>query len=406
MSATIDVNLMSPAFKANPYPTYARLRAEAPVQRVPLPDGRILWLITRYDDVVAVLKDPRFVKNWRTVMSPEQLAVWPLLDSPFADNMLNFDPPDHTRLRALVHKAFTTPFVERLRGRIQEITDQLIDAVKDRGQMDLIDAFAFPLPILVIAEMLGVPARDRDRIRRWSNALVSVGIRTKATVQGVRQQVMEFADYVRGLCDERRKEPGADLISALIHAEEGGQKLTPSELTAMVFLLLVAGHETTVNLISNGTLALLLHPEELAKLKADPSLIKPAVEEFLRFDGPVETSTSRFAAEDLELHGQIIRKGEEVLVVLAAADHDPAYFKDPARLDIAREDNKHLGFGLGIHYCVGAPLARLEGQIGIGTLFRRLPDLRLAVAPEALRFRPSVLLRGVEELPVTFSPVP
>jgi cytochrome P450 len=406
MSATIDINLMDPAFKANPYPTYARLRAEAPVQRVPLPDGRGLWLVTRYDDVAAVLKDPRFVKNWRTVMSPEQLALWPLEESPFANHMLNFDPPDHTRLRALVHKAFTAPFVERLRGRVQEIADQLIDAVKDRGQMDLIDAFAFPLPILVIAEMLGVPARDRDKIRRWSNALVGLGLRTKATMREIRPQIMEFADYLRGLCEERRKEPGADLISALVHAEEGGQKLTPSELTAMVFLLLIAGHETTVNLIGNGTLALLLHPEELAKLKADPSLIKPAVEEFLRFDGPVETSTSRFAAEDLEFQGQLIPKGEEVLVVIAAADHDPAHFKDPARLDISREDNKHLGFGLGIHYCVGAPLARMEGQIGIGTLFRRLPDLRLAVPPEALRFRPSVLLRGVEELPVTFSPAP
>jgi cytochrome P450 len=404
MSQPHHVDLFSPEFRANPYPTYARLREEAPVHRVPLSDGRCLWLVTRYEDVMDVLKDERFVKNWRQVMSPEQLADWPVQEGPFTSTMLSLDPPDHTRLRALVHKAFTAPFVEKLRGRIQEIADQLIDGLLARGEMDLIDDYAFPLPILVIAEMLGVPAKDRDRIRRWSNALVVGGVLTKEEIEQIKPQVEAFAAYLHDLCEARRKEPSGDLISALVHAEEEGERLSQPELMSMVFLLLIAGHETTVNLIGNGMLALFEHPRELAKLREDPSLIRSAVEEFLRFNGPVETSTERFAREDIEYQGQLIGKGQQVMVVLASANHDASHFKDAGRLDIGRADNKHLAFGHGIHYCVGAPLARLEGQIGISTLLRRLPDLRLATPPEAIRWRPGLLLRGLQGLQVAFSP--
>lgn len=399
-------SFFSPEFRANPYPIYARLRKEEPVHRIKVPDGQQLWLVTRYDDVVAVLKDPRLVKDWHRVLTPEQGAEIGMTDSPTDNHMLNLDPPDHTRLRGLIQKAFTAPFVERLRGRIQQITDQLIDAVKANGEMDLIDAFAFPLPILVIAEMMGVPARDHARIRAWSDALILASNRGKDVLMELRPRLDAFVEYLRELAEARRKEPGSDLVSALIAAEEQGQKLKESELIGMLFLLLIAGHETTVNLIGNGMLALFTHPEQLDRLKADPALIKTAVEEFLRYDGPVETSTYRFASEDLEIGGIQIRRGEVVLVALAAADHDPSHFERPGELDIARGDNKHLAFGHGIHYCIGAPLARLEGQIGISTLLRRLPDLRLAVAPSELRSRGSAIIRGLASLPVTFTAQP
>jgi cytochrome P450 len=401
-------SFFSPEFRANPYPAYARLRDEQPVHRIEVPGGggQHMWLVTRYDDVVAALKDPRLVKDWRRVMTIEQGAAMGMIDSPINRNMLSLDPPDHTRLRGLIQKAFTAPFVERLRGRIQQIADQLIDAAKARGEMDLIEAFAFPLPILVIAEMMGVPTPDHGRIREWSNALITASLRGKEAITELRPQIDTFVAYLRELAEARRKEPGADLVSALLVAEEQGQKLNEDELIGMLSILLIAGHETTVNLIGNGMLALLTHPEQLDWLKADPALIKTAVEEFLRYDGPVETSTHRFASEDLEIGGVQIRRGESLVVALAAADHDSGHFARPGDLDVARTDNKHLAFGHGIHYCVGAPLARIEGQIGIGTLLRRLPDLRLAVPPSELRWRPSVLIRGLVALPIAFTAQP
>ena len=396
---------MDPTYKANPYPTYAELRSEAPVYRATLPDGRGVWLVTRYEDVVAVLKDERFVKDWRKAMTPEQLAQIPSIPEamrPLSENMLDKDPPDHERLRRLVSKAFTPRLIERMRPRVQEIADALLDAVEEGGEMDLIDDYAFPLPIIVIAELLGVPAEDRNKFREWSNAAVS-GDTTQEYVEKVLLPHMEaFVGYLRAMFEEKRKNPKEDLISALVRAEEAGDKLSEDELLAMVFLLLIAGHETTVNLIGNGTLALLQHPGELQKLKSDPALIKPAVEELLRYDGPVETSTERFAREDVRIGDTVIPKGEMVMVVIAAADHDPERFPKPDELDITRPDNKHLAFGKGIHHCLGAPLARMEGQIALGTLLRRMPNLRLKGSPESLTWRPGLVLRGLRSLPVEF----
>jgi cytochrome P450 len=400
------VDLFDPEFQANPYPAYAGLRSEAPVHRMTLPDGRGVWLVTRYEDVSAVLKDERFVKDWRNAMTPEQLAQIPPIPEvmkPLTRNMLDTDPPDHERLRSLVQKAFTPRLIERMRPRIQAIADELLDAVQDRGEMDLIDDYAFPLPITVIAELLGVSAEDRNRFREWSNAAVS-GDTTQEYMEKVLLPHMQaFTDYLRAMFEEKRKNPKDDLLSALVQAEEAGDKLSEDELLGMVFLLLIAGHETTVNLIGNGMLALLQHPDQLQKLKDDPSLIKPAIEELLRYDGPVETSTERFAREDIAIGGTVIPKGEMVMVVIASADHDPERFADPDELDVTRADNKHLAFGKGIHFCLGAPLARMEGQIAIGTLLRRMSNLRLADPPESLPWRPGMVLRGLKGLPVSLS---
>ena len=399
------VDLLDPAFKANPYPTYAELRSTAPVHRVELPDGLGIWLITRYDDVLAVLKDERLVKDWRKVLTSEQLAqvppIPPVMEA-LSRNMLDMDPPDHQRLRSLVSKAFTPRLIERLRPRVQAIADGLLDAVQDRGEMDLIDDYAFPLPITVIAELLGVPAEDRDSFREWSDAAVSGNTTQEHLDKVLIPHMQAFTDYLHALFEEKRKNPKDDLVSALLRAEEAGDKLSEDELLGMVFLLLVAGHETTVNLIGNGVLALLQHPDQLQKLKDDPSLIKPAVEELLRYDGPVETSTERFAREDVRIGETVIPRGEMVLVVLAAADHDPERFADPDELDITRVDNRHLAFGKGIHHCLGAPLARMEGQIALGTLLRRMPDLRLKDSPDSLTWRPGLVLRGLKGLPVVF----
>ena len=321
---------------------------------------------------------------------------------PLSRNMLDTDPPDHERLRALVSKAFTPRLIERMRPRVRAIADELLDAVQDKGEMDLIDDYAFPLPITVIAELLGVSAEDRNKFREWSNAAVS-GDTTQEYVERILLPHMQaFTGYLREMFDEKRRNPRDDLISALVQAEEAGDKLGEDELLGMVFLLLIAGHETTVNLIGNGVLALLTHPDQLRRLREDPALIKPAIEELLRYDGPVETSTERFAREDVQIGDIIVQRGEMVLVVLASADHDPERFEDPDDLDITRADNKHLAFGKGIHFCLGAPLARMEGQIAINTLLRRMPDLRLKDPPEFLIWRPGLLLRGLKGLPVEF----
>jgi cytochrome P450 PksS len=398
------VNIFSPEFKRSPYASYAEMRQHAPVCRVLRPDGTPIWLITRYEDVMAVIKDPRFKKNFRSVLTPEELQHSPLFPEDainLTHHMLSSDPPDHTRLRNLVSKAFSPRLVQELRPRIVALANQLIDTVLPRGHMDLIDDYAFELPITIIAELLGVPHQDRDRFRQWSN--VMVGERTSPEAfSEIAAAGRAFAAYLTELFAVRRKEPRADLISALVQAEESGDQLSEIELLSTVFLLLVAGHETTVNLIGNGILALLTHPSELERLRREPSLLPQAVEEFLRFEGPVETSTARFPSEDVELNGVTIPRGNLVLVVLASANRDPEQFPEPERLDIGREDNRHVAFGHGLHYCLGAALARLEGQIAIGTLLERLPNLRLAVPVEQLTWRPGLLIRGLTNCPLTF----
>ena len=398
------VNLASREFKANPYPFFARLRALAPVYRTTLPTREIAWLITRYDDVAAVLKDERFVKDTANALTPAQAARRPWFRKMFKAlqrNMLDLDPPDHTRLRALVSTTFTPRLIEQMRERIGRLTDDLLNAVQGRAGMDLIHDYALPLPTTIIAEMLGVPAADRHKFHRWSNAIISAASSTWGLLQAV-PNAWALMRYLRKFIKKRRANPQDDLVSALFRAEEAGDTLSEDELLAMVFLLLVAGHETTVNLIGSGTLALLEHPDQMAKLRADPGLIRPAVEELLRYASPLDMATERYAREDVTLGGVTIPRGAMVYAVIASANRDERQFPNPEALDITREPNKHLAFGLGAHFCLGAPLARLEGQIAINTLLHRVPDLRLAVAPEALRWRRGLVLRGLEALPVAF----
>jgi cytochrome P450 len=285
------------------------------------------------------------------------------------------------------------------RQAVQTIADGLIDKVEGRGEMDLIDDYAFPLPIVVIAQILGIPPEDRDRFRAWSNAFVTPTLTEEAWQQAA-ALLQQFVEYLRTIFAERRQHPQGDLITALLQAEEAGDKLSERELFAMVILLITAGHETTVNLIGNSMLALLLHPDQMAQLREDPSLMANAVEEFLRYAGPVERATSRFVAEDTELGGKQLHRGDTIIPVLLSANRDEAIFEYAERLDIHRTANKHIGFGFGVHYCVGAPLARMEGAIAINTLLRRLPGLQLAVPLEVLTWTTVPLFYGMQHMPV------
>lgn len=404
MTATIpNTDIMSAAFKADPFPFFAQLRAEAPVYPTTLGGKLPAWLVTRYADAHALLLDERFAKNRRNTLTAEQLKKLPWTPPMFRaleTNMLDQDPPDHTRLRALVHKAFTPRIIEQMRARVQSLTDELLDAAQARGEMDLIRDFALPLPMTIITEILGVPKQDQGKFRDWSQTVVAVNPMT-GSLRAL-PSLWLFVRYVRGFFKRRRTDPRDDLTTALIQAEEAGDHLSEDELVAMVFLLLIAGHETTVNLIGNGTLALLEHPDQWERLRRDPALIKPAVEELLRFTAPVLLATERYAREDLSLGGVAIPRGGAALAVIGSANRDAAVFADPDVLDIGRENNRHLGFGHGIHYCVGAPLARLEAQIALDALARRMPNLKLACPPEKLRWRKSLVLRGLEALPVRF----
>lgn len=401
-------DLFGSAFKANPYPTYAALRADCPIYRRVAADGQTaIWFLTGYDEVTALLRDhKRFCKDVNNTLAPEQRdrqAPTPPLLRLLSNHMLNLDPPDHTRLRALVNKAFTGQVVTQLEARIQTIADQLLDRVHAKGSMDLIEDFAFPLPMIVIAELLGIPPRDRLRFRNWSTAFVtpSANLQRSAKKLAKAGQVMtDFTRYMRQVFAERRQEPRNDLISRLLQAEENGDSLNEEELFSMMILLIVAGHETTVNLIGNGMLALLQHPVQRTLLQAQPALLPAAIEEMIRYDGPVERATMRFATEDVTLGDQTIRRGDAVSLVLAGADRDPAHFPHPDTFDMTRENNRHLGFGLGIHYCLGSALARVEGQIAIRTLLQRYPTLHLTTPVEQLKWRTIPILRGLHHLPV------
>ncbi len=397
------VDLASPRFKADPYPYYARLRDEAPVVAVTLPNRLTVWLVTRYDDVATVLRDEHFVKDPSNALTSAQAGRLAKLRGPFQSlrrNMLSSDGADHTRLRDLVQRAFTPALVEGMRGRVQAIADRYLDEMLGRADPDLIRDYALPIPTTVIAEMLGVPVEDRHRFHRWTRTIL-LSSTTRWGQWTSMPAVWAFLRYIRRLIERRRATLRDDLVSALIRAEQAGDRLSEDELVAMVFLLLVAGHETTVNLIGNGTLALLEHPEQLARVRDDPKLIRPAVEELLRFASPVEMATRRFAREDITVAGVTIPRGELVLAVIASANRDGRQFPDPDRLDVGREPNRHLAFGLGPHYCLGAPLARLEGQIAVQTLLRRAPGLGLAVPPDRVRWRGGLIVRGLEALPLT-----
>jgi cytochrome P450 len=362
-----------------------------------MPGGYPVWVITRYADARAALADPQLIKDWRT--------LWPgnaAPDDGFASldtHMLSTDPPDHDRLRRLVTKAFTARRIEQLRPRVTEVTTSLLDAMPADDQVDLLEAFAFPLPITVICELLGVPDSDRADFRAWTQAVLSTG--EASAEPGT--AAMEMAGYFTALVADKRAHPADDLLSALIDARDAGDGLSERELLGMLFLLLVAGHETTVNLIGSGTLALLLSPGELARLRADSSLLPGAVEELLRYTSPVNHATFRFTAQAVKIGGTLIPAREAVLVAIASANRDPDRYPAPDRLDIGRDAGGNLAFGHGIHYCLGAPLARMEGVIAFGALLSRFPGMTLAVPPDSLRWRPSTLIRGLETLPVHLS---
>jgi cytochrome P450 len=383
----------------HPLAYFARMREEGPVTPVALPGGERSWLVTRYADVRAALADPRLHKDWAGKLTPPDW-VPDEVTGYLSVHLLNADPPDHTRLRKLVSKAFTARRVAGLRPRVEAITAALLDALQARltaGEtVDLIEAFAFPLPVTVICELLGVPAEDRARFREWSNAIVS-----SSEEPGVFYAAgSAMFHYFSQLVAAKRDEPADDVVSALIETRDSGDSLDERELIAMLFLLLVAGHETTTNLIASGTLALLAHPAELARLRAEPSLLPGATEELLRYVNPLNHATERFTLEPVEIGGVTIPAREWVLCVTSSANRDPARFPDADRLDVGRDAGGHVAFGHGIHYCLGAPLARLEGEVAFGALLSRFPTLSLAADPSSLRWRHSSLIHGLETLPV------
>jgi cytochrome P450 len=405
-------DLMAPDFKRDPYPTYARLRDEGPGLAVRLPDGRPAWLFTRYEDVARILKD-HDVFSTRSFLGqvddgpeldPEVQGVYML----FNEIMLGKDPPEHTRLRRLVQKAFTSRMITGLAPRIRELSNSLLDAVEKRAletgvrEFDLITDFEFPLPVTIIMDLLGIPPAGRDDIHRWSTALASFDGSLEMARQ-IAPEVDAFIEYLKSLIKAKRETPSNDLLTALAVAEDGGDRLTEHDLLAMVYVLIFAGHETTLHLIGNGMRALLTRPDQFARLNANLSLVPSAVEEMLRFDPSVEIPRARLALADAEVGGVTVRRGDVVLVAIASANRDAGKFPDPDAFEISRGANRHLSFGTGIHVCIGSALARLEGQIAIETLLRRMPDLRLAVADEELVLRPGgIFLRGLAALPVQF----
>lgn len=398
-----EFDLFSSEFKANPFPTYAQMRINAPVYGHKAPNGSTIWYITRYADVLAVLRDDvHFCKDPRNTglsnvmgTASRKTTMHRLIN----ENMLFSDPPDHTRLRSLVSQAFTPRRIAQQTSFVQETTNHLIDQFQNEGEVDLISAFALPLPVFIICKLLGIPDEDRENVALWSQAIISPGSRD-LNYSARRKRVQALIRYLNQMFLLRSSDPQDDLTSALVHAEEAGDRLVDSELSSMLALLLVTGHETTVNLIGNGALALLKNPNQLALLRDDPTLWESAVEELLRYDGPVETSTSRWASEDIFFQGHLIRRGDLVRVVLASANRDATQFERPDELRIRRDDNKHLAFGYGTHYCLGAPLARLEGKIALRTLFDRLANLRLRFPGEQLAWRTGVLFRGLQRLDV------
>ncbi|PYM16111.1 MAG: cytochrome P450 [Candidatus Rokuibacteriota bacterium] len=391
----VELTALDPTFRADPYPVFARLRESGPVHR---DDDIKRWVLTSHDDVDRVLRDRTMAVDPRKATPGTYMHLF-LSTRGREHSMLMQDAPAHTRLRALVSKAFTAPRVERLAPRIHDIIDGLLDAVEGQESFDLIEAFAGPLPVIVIAEMLGVDAADHRDFKRWSYWIgMTLNPRlTDGERAGIAAAIEESDTYLERVIAERRGQPGEDLISAMILAEEQGDQLTDDEIVTMCRLLLAAGNLTTTDLIGNGVWTLLRHPAELQKLRDDPSLIKNAVEEILRFESPV-VQTARIPMKDLEVGGCPITSGESVLSFVAAANRDPAVYPEPDRFDVSREDVHHHSFGGGAHFCLGAPLARLEAQMAIAALVRRFPHLRLADEP--LDWRAIPAFRGLAGLRV------
>ncbi|UUU25977.1 cytochrome P450 family protein [Streptomyces sp. DSM 40750] len=388
----IDLGEYGPRFTEDPYPVYAELRALGPVHRVRLPKPDVhheVWLVVGYEEARAALADPRLSKD------PAKIGVTFLDEELIGKYLLVSDPPQHTRLRGLIAREFTARRVEQLRPRVQEITGSLLDAMLPLGRADLVESFAHPLPLTVICELLGVPELDRAAFRKLSTEAVA-----PTSGESEYEAFVQLAAYLGELIEDKRCSPPADdLLSALIRTtDEGGDRLSPAELRGMAFILLIAGHETTVNLITGAVHALLTHPEQLAEVRADMSLVDAVVEETLRHEGPVENATFRHAAEPLDIGGTAIPAGDSVMIGLAAADRDGSRYPAPDHFDIHRDTRGHLAFGHGIHYCLGAPLARLEARTALRALLERCPDLALDGPPGD--WLPGMLIRGVRSLPV------
>ncbi|MBV7335164.1 cytochrome P450 [Chloroflexi bacterium TSY] len=399
MNTKQPININSKAFLRNEYSYYKWMRENAPICK-----GRMGWvmhmhLVARYDDAVELLKDKRFIRNRSTITGGSRLPIpLPKAFATMAQSMIIEDEPEHRRLRNLVHKAFTPRTVANLEERIETLSHELLDKAAQQGTVDLLDAYALAIPITVIAEMIGVPKEDQIVFNQWSKAFVrSISIpnmfRMYLDVRGIVQ-------FIRELIEKRRADPGDDLLTALIQAEDEGEQLNEDELLSMVVLLLIAGYETTVNLIANGTHSLLLNPEQLTLLREQPEQIDSAVEEIVRHDNPVAGTKPNYAIEDVELGGVTIPKGSMVMPLLASANRDERIFDNPDAFDITRSPNKHIGFGQGIHYCLGAPLARLEGKIAITNLVQRFPNLKLAVDPSEVRFVERPFFHRLQSLPV------
>ncbi|MED0960633.1 cytochrome P450 [Bacillus paramycoides] len=397
------INLASAQFKEDAYEIYKESRKVQPILFVNKVEIGKEWLITRYEDALPLLKDNRLKKDPANVFSQNRMNMYLSLDNSdhLTTHMLNSDPPNHNRLRSLVQKAFTPKMITQLEGRIQEIADDLINDAQQKGTLNLVDDYAFPLPINVISEMLGIPKEDQAKFRIWSHAVIASPV-TPEEIKDTEKQLSEFITYLQYLVDVKRQDPQEDLVSALILAESDGHKLSAPELYSMIMLLIVAGHETTVNLITNTVLALLENPDQLQLLKENPKLIDSAIEEGLRYYSPVEITTARWAAEPFKIHDQTIQKGDMVIIALASANRDETVFENPVVFDITRENNRHIAFGHGSHFCLGAPLARLEAKIAISTLLKRMPGLQISGNREEIKWQGNYLMRSLEELPLTF----
>ncbi|MBS9803506.1 cytochrome P450 [Bacillus toyonensis] len=397
------INLASAQFKEDAYEIYKESRKVQPILFVNKTELGAEWLITRYEDALPLLKDNRLKKDWTNVFSQDTKNMYLSVDNSdhLTTHMLNSDPPNHSRLRSLVQKAFTPKMIAQLDGRIQRIADDLISDIERKGTLNLVDDYSFPLPIIVISEMLGIPKEDQEKFRIWSHAVIA-SPETPEEIKETDKQLSEFITYLQYLVDMKRKEPKEDLVSALIVAESEGHKLSARELYSMIMLLIVAGHETTVNLITNTVLALLENPNQLQLLKDNPKLIDSAIEEGLRYYSPVEVTTARWAAEPFQIHEQTIQKGDMVVIALASANRDETVFENPEVFDITRENNRHIAFGHGSHFCLGAPLARFEAKIAITTLFNLMPELQIKGDRKDIKWQGNYLMRSLEELPLTF----
>lgn len=405
-TTTEGVDLLTPERVVDPYPILAELRENHPVYWNPLYKA---WFIHRYDDVMDALRDERLSSDRirpvyeHKLTDAEREERGPTYEI-LGDWLVFRDPPDHTRLRKLVSRAFTPRAVEQLRPRTTALVNEMLAEIAPRGEVDLIRDFAYPIPAVIIAEMLGVPPSDRDMFKDWSDDIMVLvfGARDmEGRRERAQQGLIELRDYLSGMVKRFREEPEDNLITSLVKAQEGDDALTDHEIVSNCVLFLFGGHETTTNLIGNGTRALLRHPDQLERFRAEPDLLKSAIEEILRYDGPSKMQV-RMAAADVEMRGETIREGDMVYLVQAAANHDPDEFADPERFDIARNPTGQIGFGFGIHFCLGASIARLEGSIAIDALVRAFDDLRAGPGDE--HWHPTLISRGMESFPVSFTP--